>query len=428
MDPFKISKFTIELPIRHPDKTVWALFNTLTKGFVLAFEPLKKICLTDPPTNPDLHDDLVRQGFIVKTEVDETAVFESWYQQHCHGFNFIKSKVLVTRRCNMSCLYCILDPEAGVMTRQTAQSMDHFYLDLISRKNPEMVRDDYLGGEALLFPEIIYESTQRRYYFCKGKNVDYGFSLTTNGTLLDRAWIARFKKIGLTEVRISMAGPADIHNRLRPMANGHPTYQMILDNAAEIADLTGIIIEYQYDAGNEDYLRVGEMLDDFAARDIRPNGIASTPILSSRNNNQFNAGLGHPGQFLFLKKELQNRGFAMYEQPPASACLSDLRSAFVFDTDGSLLPCPSVKSGEMAYGHVKTGVDFAGEANLLKRHLDTRCLNECELLPLCLGGCRLQSLIKDHDFNSPHCHYEYQKKILDDHIHVNAQSVIDKLN
>lgn len=335
---------------------------------------------------------------------------------------------MVTRKCNMRCIYCILNPEAGVMTRQTAQSMDRFYLDLIARNNPKMVRDDYLGGEAMLFPEIIYESAQRRYYFCKGKNVDYGFALTTNGTLLDRAWVERFKEIGLTEVRISMAGPADIHDRLRPMVNGSLTYQKILSNAAEISDLTDILIEYQYDAGNDDYLRIGEMLDDFSAQDIRISAIASTPILSGRNKNQFKAGLGDPDQFLFLKKELQKRGFPIYDLPPTTACFADLRSAFVFDTDGSLLPCPSVKSGEMAYGHVNTGVDFATEANLLKRHLDNRCLHECELLPLCLGGCRLQSLIKDDDFNCPNCHYEYQRKIFDDYIHVAAQSVLDEQN
>ncbi len=130
MKQFKISRFTIELPIPYQSRTVWALFNTLTRGFVLNFEPIETICSSNELFASKPFDDLVNQGFILKTGVDESAVFESWYQQHCQGFSLIKSKVLVTRKCNMRCLYCILDPEAGVMTRQTAQSMDRFYLDL----------------------------------------------------------------------------------------------------------------------------------------------------------------------------------------------------------------------------------------------------------------------------------------------------------
>lgn len=77
MTLFKISRFTIELPILHQNQTVWALFNTLTKGFVLNFDPIETICSSDLFINSKLFDDLVHQGFILNAEVDETAVFES---------------------------------------------------------------------------------------------------------------------------------------------------------------------------------------------------------------------------------------------------------------------------------------------------------------------------------------------------------------
>lgn len=49
----------------------------------------------------------------------------------------------------------------------------------------------------------------------------------TNGTLLDRVWMARFKKISLTEVRTIMVVPSDIHDRLRPIAISSQSAKLI---------------------------------------------------------------------------------------------------------------------------------------------------------------------------------------------------------
>jgi radical SAM protein with 4Fe4S-binding SPASM domain len=94
--------------------------------------------------------------------------------------------------------------------------------------------------------------------------------------------------------------------------------------------------------------------------------------------------------------------------------MAERKSKTVFDTDGSILPCPTLQSREMAYGHVVTGIDFVAESQLLKRNLPDKCLNECELLPMCQGGCRLQALVKQGDFNGIDCNYALQRALLED--------------
>ena len=79
--------------------------------------------------------------------------------------------------------------------------MDGFYIDIIRKKNPSQVQDDYLGGELLLNANIILESAQRRFYFCEGKGIDYGFTITTNGTLISKSIISEMKTIGMTGIR-----------------------------------------------------------------------------------------------------------------------------------------------------------------------------------------------------------------------------------
>lgn len=188
-----------------------------------------------------------------------------------------------------------------------------------------------------------------------------------------------------------------------------------------ISGLIPIGIECQYNSGALDFLSIPEMLEDLARRDIRIDSIAFTPILSRRGENPFDSGMGDPRIFLHLKQEASKRGFPMNDEVPSNVCMTDLRSIIVFDTDGSLIPCPSLQSNEMVFGNVITGIDFVAESQLLKRNLPDRCLKECELLPICFGGCRLQALIHSNDFNGIDCHYESYRLFLEDYIKEKAR-------
>ncbi len=64
------------------------------------------------------------------------------------------------------------------------------------------------------------------------------------------------KKVGLMGIRVSMSGPADIHDHLRPSKNGGPTYKKIIENFQAISGMTTIGIECQYDSGSDDYRRI----------------------------------------------------------------------------------------------------------------------------------------------------------------------------
>lgn len=386
--------------------------------------------LGDPtaPADPAMMDMLYEQGFLVKEDVDEITLFETWKQQHVHDFNTLKSKVLVTRKCNNRCRYCIIDPEAKGMSSETARAVDRFYINTIQDKNPRNVKDDYLGGEPLLNPEIILESAARRFFFCRGGGIEYSFTITTNGTLIKPYIISDMKEVGLTGIRVSMAGPAPVHDLLRPSINNGKTYERIMENLQAISGLIPILIECQYDAGSMDYQRIPEMLDDIVERKIQIENIVFTPILPRRGENHFDSGMGDPAKFLYLNNEAGKRGYPVNEEAPSNACMADLRAVFIFDTDGSIIPCPSLQGGEMAYGHVVTGIDFISEAGILKRNLPDRCLNQCNLLPICMGGCRLQALIHQKDFNGIDCRYDAYRLFLEDYIRARASAFLSREN
>ena len=109
--------------------------------------------------------------------VDETVVFKEWKDRHVHDFSTIRSKILVTRKCNNRCIYCILDLEAKDMTAETAREMDDFYLEQIKKNHPKQVRDDYLGGEPLMNSGCDYRERLPAVLFLQGMGIDYGFTI-----------------------------------------------------------------------------------------------------------------------------------------------------------------------------------------------------------------------------------------------------------
>jgi radical SAM protein with 4Fe4S-binding SPASM domain len=205
---------------------------------------------------------------------------------------------------------------------------------------------------------------------------------------------------------------------------GGKTYETIMKNLEKISGSIPIHIECQYDAGTHDFEQIPKMLDDMSRRNIRVEDIAFTPILEKRGQNEFCAGMGEVEKFLFLKQEAAQRGIPVNESAPSNACMADFRSIFVFDTDGSIIPCPSLQGGEMAYGNVLTGIDFVAESQLLNRKLPIKCMEQCELLPLCMGGCRMQALTRHNDFSGADCYYDTYRRLLEDYIRTKATAAL----
>ena len=425
MSGYRQSRFSLDLSIEGREDKFTAVYNTLTEALVLMPEAQwTNILGADPGVDIEIADQLIRQGILIRAGVDETVVFKEWKKRHVHDFSTIRSKILVTRKCNNQCTYCILDPESKDMSAAIARKMDDFYLEQIESNHPHQVRDDYLGGEPLMNLDVIIESASRRFYYCKGRGIDYAFTITTNGTLITPTVITRLKAVGLTAIRVSLAGPAEVHDRLRPAVGGGKTYEKIMKNLEKISGSIPIRIECQYDAGTRDFEQIPEMLDDMNSRNIRVDHVDFTPILEKRGRGDFCAGMGEVENFIFLRKEAVRRGIPVNGSAPSNACMTDFRSIFVFDTDGSIIPCVSLQGGEMAYGSVLTGIDFVVESQVLNRKLPDQCLNQCELLPLCMGGCRLQALTRHNDFNGIDCHYDIYRGLLEDYIRAKASEAL----
>ena len=130
----------------------------------------------------------------------------------------------LTDNCNLNCSYCyqhkinrsisfeniknLIDYE---ITRNEAYSIIYFY-----------------GGEPLLEKELIKDTIN--YINSKKCKTSFYYGITTNGTLLDEAFIKYMKKNNFISIAYSIDGASETQNLNRKTFDGNETFNIVSDN------------------------------------------------------------------------------------------------------------------------------------------------------------------------------------------------------
>jgi uncharacterized protein len=141
----------------------------------------------------------------------------------------------VAHDCNLRCGYCYADfgrygAEFGMMTAELAIAhVDRFFDQLGDKKQ---VHVTFFGGEPLMNMPVVFAAHARakERALAEGRAIAYG--ITTNGTLLTRELAEFFKREGFT-VTVSIDGPPDVHDRLRPAEGGGGSYGWVMEKVKE---------------------------------------------------------------------------------------------------------------------------------------------------------------------------------------------------
>jgi len=145
--------------------------------------------------------------------------------------------IFVTTKCNLRCAYCYArggDSKKTISKEIWRPAMDHFFASLSSGAAGERANHKsaelaiHGGGEATVefatLKEIVADFCER----ARSAGLNPFVSMGTNGTYDDLVhhWIIE-KNIS---VNISLDGPRDIQNRLRPFRSNEPSYDVVLRN------------------------------------------------------------------------------------------------------------------------------------------------------------------------------------------------------
>jgi len=132
----------------------------------------------------------------------------------------------VASGCNLACKYCYCGvcrdklPNKGLMSVETALRAVE---KLFTAADPKQsVRITFFGGEPLLNKPVIARVVARCNALAAERGTKAGFSITTNGTLLDDDTVEMLN--GDFGLMVSLDGPKELHDRQCPTRDGEGSF------------------------------------------------------------------------------------------------------------------------------------------------------------------------------------------------------------
>jgi len=148
----------------------------------------------------------------------------------------VKSVCLhVAHDCNLRCGYCFAGTgdfghSRGLMSKEVAERAVEF---IIENSGPRINSEiDFFGGEPLMNMDTVRHAVAyvRRRETATGKK--FKLTLTTNGVLLNDE-ITQYLNDNNISLVLSLDGRREVHDRIRPFANGKGSYDMVLNNVTK---------------------------------------------------------------------------------------------------------------------------------------------------------------------------------------------------
>lgn len=144
----------------------------------------------------------------------------------------------VAQKCNLGCTYCYAQQgefggAAKNMTLETALSAVDLLIN--GAAHGAKVNLSFLGGEPLVNRPVLQAATLRAVEKARARGNPITFSITTNGTLLTEADADFFETHGFA-VTISLDGPREVHDALRPYKSGAGSFDAIMRRVRPLLD------------------------------------------------------------------------------------------------------------------------------------------------------------------------------------------------
>jgi uncharacterized protein len=215
---------------------------------------------------------------------------------------------------------------------------------------------------------------------------------------------------GLVSAQVTLDGPAEVHDRQRPYLCGKGSFSTILANLREVYDL--ITLKPGGNFTRDNYRVFPAALDAMIEAGIDPARVGPvqfSPIHPKSGGHDLQGAsclASHEtwltDAHLYLREETLRRGFKV-EPLTMGICMIELTNNVVVNWDGALYKCPPLMGWrDLSVGSLAEGIkDYSVSHNLGLWHNDD-CL-DCAYLPLCFGGCRYLTKLKNGAIDRVEC-------------------------
>ncbi len=186
-------------------------------------------------------DELVDEIYELKK--DGMLFAEDIYEKSIDAFRnretVVKALCLhIAHDCNLKCRYCFAEEgeyhgRRALMSYEVGKkALDFLVANSGSRVNLEV---DFFGGEPLMNWQVVKDLVAYGRSPEEPNNKRFRFTLTTNGVLLSDD-IIDFANREMANIVLSVDGRKEIHDKMRPLAGGQGSYDLVIPKFKKVAE------------------------------------------------------------------------------------------------------------------------------------------------------------------------------------------------
>lgn len=349
--------------------------------------------------NPNLHRTLEANGFIVTDENDEQKKYLSSVQERKFSKDIYHIIVNPTMDCNLKCWYCYESHiEKSHMTSEMVAAIILHIKEKITKEPFKKLILSFFGGEPLLQKNIVFSLIESIYELSKIHGFYLATSFTTNGTLIDKDFVAKLSPYE-PSFQITLDGWQNIHDKVRKYkVNGNGTYSQIL---------SAIKLIQQDSPKSEILVRINvsnRTLDSLT-------NIANELAEIKQNNNlkimvskvwQVNAEKLDEKKILDFVLQCQTNKIQcsyLATSKYTYGCYADNYNQVVINYDGNIYKCTArTFSSENSYGLITSEGQLEWNEMKLQDRLNLELPSRCQIcnfLPACPKPCSQKLLEKE---------------------------------
>lgn len=424
---------------QYPSPEEDLLYNTRTQALVKVPSELRTVVENFEEVTAEVKshyiedlDALHDMGLVVDDEGEDLQKLKNHMVQLRTSVNqkYLPVTILTTMSCNLKCVYCFEESTRTneKMTESVQKQVESWLKVKLIEQQYQKLFITFYGGEPLANKPAIDEIAGHMQAWCRSKGLDFNFMLQTNGYLMTSELIDRYKQLGLSSVRISVDGVGEEHDKNRPLRKGGGTFDVIMRNIQSCCDQIPIGISVSYDSDN--VTKIERLLDYFSELGIlhKLGRFLFSPVhatLGPSGNSEFiqnsSCMCNYEDDNLVAANQkihayMSKYGLSMKSGMSTSVCpVTREEGGMTIDQKGYLYKCNSMLGHpEFSTGHISEQQYNKQHQEFLSLDVWRQCPVDCTYMPMCSGGCRLSSFLKNQNFKRPTCHKPYLNRMARD--------------
>lgn len=171
---------------------------------------------------------LADRGFLVSEDSDELQRFRYAFGKEHYANDRLQLFLLASEDCNFRCKYCYERFTRGTMARWVRTGVKRYLAERLPRL--KRLNLEWFGGEPLYGMEAIEDIAPVALELAERHSVAYSSRMSTNGYLLTPEVADRLFAWKVSYYQVTIDGPAEHHDRMRPARDGSATFATILEN------------------------------------------------------------------------------------------------------------------------------------------------------------------------------------------------------